>query len=225
MAGSFKSIFRGKPEDKLTIPDGDKPLMRVLEPRVLLDAAAVETALDIAGQAAHSQLADDYIANARAADSIEGTVERDPIENAPPMADDSLAGEAYAKDVTLEPHRADREIVFIDAGVDDRDTLIASLEPGVTIHILESGSDGVEQMARILADAEDYSAIHIFSHGVAGSLQLGDSQLDAESISGKHAEALKTIGEALSESGDILIYGCDFGQGEDGKIAAGRVQE
>ena len=61
MAGAFQSIFNRTPADAPKPPSADKPLMRVLEPRVLLDAAAVETALDIVGQAAHSQLADDYM--------------------------------------------------------------------------------------------------------------------------------------------------------------------
>ena len=46
MAGSFQSIFdRRSTNVPVSLPQ-DKPLMRVLEPRILLDAAAVETATD-----------------------------------------------------------------------------------------------------------------------------------------------------------------------------------
>ena len=36
--------------------------MRALEPRILLDAAAIETASDAVGEAVHSSLADAYLA-------------------------------------------------------------------------------------------------------------------------------------------------------------------
>ena len=61
MVGSFQSIFSKRKSEVPAPPGKDKSLMRALEPRILLDAAAVETALDIAGQAAHSQFADDYM--------------------------------------------------------------------------------------------------------------------------------------------------------------------
>ena len=47
MSGSFKSIFRQRKVEVLEPPAKEKPLMRILEPRVLLDAAAVETAVDV----------------------------------------------------------------------------------------------------------------------------------------------------------------------------------
>ena len=223
MAGSFQSIFKRKSKQIISPPESQKPLMRVLEPRVLLDAAVIETALDIAGQAAHSQLADDYQSNTRIVENI--TEHQSPDEN-PQERESSLVGEKYADDRELDgssSRRTDGEIVFIDAGVEDKEALIASLEPGVTIHILDAGSDGVQQIADILADSGGFDAVHIFSHGVAGSLQLGSTQLDSASIQGRHAEALRTIGSALSENGDILIYGCDFGKGELGRLAAGQL--
>ncbi len=226
MAGSFQSIFRRKNKQVLVPPEKVKPLMRVLEPRILLDAAAIETALDIAGQAAHSQLADDYISNTRSVENTSEADERAVISNAPSLADEELSKEAYLEDAVdtgLAPRRTDGEIVFIDAGVKDPEALIASLEPGVSVHILDAKSDGVQQIADILEESGGFDAVHIFSHGVAGSLQLGNDQLDTSTIDGKHAQALATIGSALSENGDILIYGCDFGQGELGRLAAARL--
>ena len=116
--------------------------MRVLEPRVLLDAAAVETAIDVAGQAAHSQLADDYMANTRPANEL-----------APEDLQENMASEGAEDDTSLESvvvRRTDREIVFIDAGVDDQEGLIASLEPDANIVIffglLEGADDSMESV-------------------------------------------------------------------------------
>ena len=148
MAGAFQSIFNRTPADAPEPPSADKPLMRVLEPRVLLDAAAAETALDIAGQAAHSQLADDFMEDC----------ECDPAEDGD--------GGDVAKNLEANARRTDREIVFIDAGIEDHEGLIASLEPGVSIHMIESGADGVQQIADILSasGADSFDAVHIFSH-------------------------------------------------------------
>ncbi|MCJ8310762.1 MAG: DUF4347 domain-containing protein, partial [Hyphomicrobiales bacterium] len=202
MAGAFQSIFNRTPADAPEPPSADKPLMRVLEPRVLLDAAAAETALDIAGQAAHSQLADDFMEDCECDPADDGDV---------------------AENLEANARRTDREIVFIDAGIEDHEGLIASLEPGVSIHMIQSGADGVQQIADILsaAGADSFDAVHIFSHGAAGALQLGDTVLDAKSITSTHADALQQIGAALSESGDILIYGCNFGEGDLGMRTAG----
>ncbi|MEP1090049.1 MAG: tandem-95 repeat protein [Rhizobiaceae bacterium] len=215
MAGAFQSIFNRQSADVPAPPAKDKPLMRVLEPRVLLDAAATETALDIAGQAAHSQLADDYMSDD--CDVCEDVEDKAEGEESP--TDDSEVAES----LSTTARRTDREVIFIDSDIEDREGLIASLEPGVSIHIIEAGSDGVQQFADILAEAGDdaYDAVHIFSHGAAGALQLGDSVLDAKTITSSHAEALHQIGEALSDSGDILIYGCNFGAGELGQRTAG----
>ncbi|MGI9367085.1 MAG: tandem-95 repeat protein [Rhizobiaceae bacterium] len=211
MAGSFQSIFRRKSASMPTPPTEDRLLMRVLEPRILLDAAAAETAADAAGQAAHSQFADDYIA--AMANGGGGLASEDSQEH---RADNSEAAET---DLVI-PRRTDREIVFIDSAVENADSLIASLEPGVSIHMLEAGSDGVLQIAEILDNSGGYDAIHIFSHGDVGFLRLGDSVLNEASIGGAHKSALESIGAALSETGDILIYGCNFGQGEVGARAA-----
>ena len=177
--------------------------MRVLEPRILLDAAAVETALEIAGQDAHDQMAEGFAAGLRA---VGGT----------DLADFAVV----AAGDPGEPRRTDREIVFIDAGIEDRDALLSSLEPGVTVHVIGTARDGIAQIADALAGQTGLSAIHIFSHGDAGRLSLGGGTLDQASMTGRHAADLARIGSALANGGDILVYGCDFGQGEEGLGAA-----
>ncbi|MFD0916414.1 tandem-95 repeat protein [Pseudahrensia aquimaris] len=191
-------------------PSREKPLMRALEPRILLDAATVETALDIAGQAAHSQLADDYMATSHAVqDETDGA--------AAGVKDFERSGESVASER--------REIVFIDAGVPDQEDLISALEPGAQVVMIEAGRDGVEQIAQALEGAVSYDAVHIFAHGSAGSLQLGDGELTAATITGQYRETLRGLSQALGDDADILIYGCSFGQGAVGERAAALLAE
>ncbi len=198
MLSAFGKIF--KSHRAVEVPSADKPLMRVLEPRVLLDAAAASTAEGMADQAAHAD-----------------------------FADENEAANAAMDEATQEGHvpgsqrDLSRDVVFIDGNVENIGELLSELDPDVEVHILDLTSDGVEQIADILEDREDIAAVHIFSHGGQGFLNLGSSQLSSETVTTSHVEALTRIGASLSEDGDILIYGCNFGEGEAGRAAAAQL--
>ncbi|MEO1397588.1 MAG: DUF4347 domain-containing protein, partial [Pseudomonadota bacterium] len=195
MLSAFGKIFRSK-RRVVEAPDGEKPLMRVLEPRVLLDAAAVETAAD-AAQSVHVALAD---AGAAQTQSAEQTTD------APGSAADDASSDTLP--AAFGEEQATTDIVFIDGAVDDIGSLLTEIDPAVEVHILDLQSDGVEQIAAILSDREDIDAVHIFSHGGAGFLNLGSGQMSSETITQSHVTALQQIGASLSEDGDILFYGC-----------------
>ena len=57
MLSAFGKVFK-RSKKKVEAPEADKPLMRVLEPRVLLDAAGVETAREMAERSVHADFAD-----------------------------------------------------------------------------------------------------------------------------------------------------------------------
>ena len=202
---AFRSIF-ARSRTTVEAPPLATPLMRVLEPRILLDAAATETASEIAGQAAHDEMASEFAASLRAVAAPDGDEGREAIA-------EMVLTDANAR-------RTDREVVFIDAGIENRDALIASLEDGVSVHVLDANRDGIAQIADVLSASGGYEAVHIFSHGTAGALALGSGTLDEASMQGRHGADLARIGAALSAGGDILVYGCDFGQGEEGLSAA-----
>ncbi|MDQ2095164.1 cadherin-like domain-containing protein, partial [Rhodalgimonas zhirmunskyi] len=164
-----------------------------LEERILFDAAA-------AADAAHD-LQESYGEDAAAA------------EIAAQHAQDE-AVEALASATFDMPEISANEVYFVDAGIDDADSLIAAIPDGAEVVMISADADGIAQIATVLEGRSDISAIHILSHGEAGELQLGDARLDASNINGAYSDELATIGAALSENADILIYGCDFGQDE-----------
>ena len=72
------------------------------------------------------------------------------------------------------PASADRnEIVFIDSGIDDVATVLAAVEPGRTVVLLEAGQDGLQQIADHLDGRTGIDAVHIVSHGSPGAVHLG----------------------------------------------------
>jgi hypothetical protein len=114
------------------------------------------------------------------------------------------------------------ELVVIDAGVADPDTLIAALPPGTAVLLLDPGRDGLEQIAAALQGRTGLTALHIVSHGAPGQIVLGSTLLGATTLAA-HADALAALGAALAEHGDLLLYGCDVAVGEAGLAFIGQL--
>ncbi len=109
-----------------------------------------------------------------------------------------------------------RELAFIDTSITDWETLLAGLSPDLEVVILDPARDGLLQIADTLRNRSDISAIHLFSHGSSGELILGGMVLNAGNLV-DYGDALVTIGNALTATGDILLYGCNVAQGEAGQ--------
>ena len=130
----------------------------------------------------------------------------------------SPSGVASAATVTQSQH----EIIFVDAGVPDAQTLIDAVlaargaNAGIEIVRLNAESDGLEQISKVLAGEQGLDAIHIISHGDAGRLQLGSSLVDAQALT-DHANGFAAWRAALTADADLLLYGCDVAAGGAGQ--------
>lgn len=114
-----------------------------------------------------------------------------------------------------------KEVVFINANVSDSELLIAdilnnSADPdSIELIILDSKSDGIAQVTDTLADYTDLDAVHFISHGRDGHINLGNSYLDSYSLE-ENSSVIEQWGDAFTEDGDILLYGCDIASGSMG---------
>ena len=172
-----------------------KPMRLVLEPRVVFDAAGVALAADAVDVPDAATAADATAVEADAAATHAGLVE-------------ALQSSEPASEVA--------NIVFIDAGVTDAETLANAAQPDSEVVFLTADRDGMEQIAQYLEGRSGIGAVHILSHGDTGEVRLGDSALTTASIAGDHADELAIIKAALSADADILIYGCDVSNGASG---------
>ncbi|ASQ90919.1 hypothetical protein CHL67_08295 [Prosthecochloris sp. GSB1] len=111
-------------------------------------------------------------------------------------------------------------IVFIDSRVPDHEALLASFDSSTEIIFIDPELDGLNQIADALSERSDYSSIRIFSHGSPGTLLLGSTGLNAGNLE-TYREELFAIGSALHRDGDLLLYGCNVGAGEDGAAFIG----
>ncbi len=170
------------------------PNYTTLEPRVLFDAAMAET--------------------------YEAVVDANEVVVAAQQnADHDLLLAALSENFPATPDAPPSAIVFIDGAVEDIDVLIADIGPHAEIHVLDSNTDGVEQIAAILAGRTDIESLHIISHGRSGTLDLGSTKLTASSMAGDYADEMAVIASSLGNNADILIYGCDFAAGAQGREA------
>ena len=174
------------------------PVMRRrLEPRVMFDAAALLTA--------------EQVLSAETA-----------APPPPSLATDEalLAALDAASTEVATPAPSPTQIAFVSSTLQDAQGLAASLGPQVEVVILDPARDSLTQIRDALDGRQDVTALHLFTHGSSGSLDLGGSVLDPLSA-GFDAQRplLAEIGTHLAAGADLLVYGCDFGQGERGQAA------
>lgn len=108
------------------------------------------------------------------------------------------------------------DLLFIDSAIENYQSLIDLAAPSSEIVILDSSQNGIEQISKQLAQYHNLESIQIVSHGQAGSVQFGNSQLNLDTLD-FYDEQIENWGNALSEEGDILFYGCNVAIDQDGK--------
>jgi uncharacterized delta-60 repeat protein len=108
-----------------------------------------------------------------------------------------------------------KSVILIDPRVSNYQLLIDSLTEPAEVIVLDAESDGLSQIAAYLQNRSGIDAIHVISHGSQGALYLGSTMVNSGNLS-LYQSQLSTIGSALTERGDILLYGCNVARGDIG---------
>jgi hypothetical protein len=168
---------------------------RSLEPRILLDAAALET-LD---QTLSVDTSQDWTG-----DQDDGLADA--------LASESLAGEGPS------------QLVIIDESVIGWRDLVDQLGEGYQIEFIRAGEDGVSQLADILSRYSNLQALHLISHASDGALRLGNTSLTRADLT-LYQEAFATIRGAFAEGADWFIYGCELAASSEGRALVDALAE
>jgi hypothetical protein len=176
---------------------------------------------DGAGEATLSTVATEPLAQSQAEvlSSAEDVTADDALPDPAPTGEPqfSLSDQAlFDALAAYDTSAARQEIVFLSPSVRDYHKLLDGISPNVEVFVLDPARDGVEQMAEVLAGRTGIDAVHLIAEGNEAQLHLGTSFLTQDSISTHYAQQFQQIGQSLSEKADLLIYGCNFGQGEAG---------
>ncbi|EMM2537639.1 Ig-like domain-containing protein [Citrobacter freundii] len=115
---------------------------------------------------------------------------------------------ATADAASEKPGSAASEVYVIDQHISGWQSLVDQVPQGSQVVIIDENSSGLSQLADALKGETNISAIHILSHGASDAITLGTDVLTADNLSAWSSQ-LSAIGASLSDSGDILLYGCD----------------
>nr|WP_267874737.1 DUF4347 domain-containing protein [Massilia glaciei] len=111
---------------------------------------------------------------------------------------------------------AGRSVLIVDNRVPDYQKIVAAAGAGVIVIVVDKDSDGVDQIAAALKGLSGLDSISIVSHGDEGMLLLGDAALVGHNLADYSAQ-LAAIGAALGADGELLLYGCEAGNGAEGR--------
>ena len=118
--------------------------------------------------------------------------------------------------MTISQSSPKKTLVFIDSGVSNYQSIVDALSDDTPWVLLDADQDGVLQMQSVLMSYSELDSIQVISHGSVGALCLGSTVLSQSNLS-DYASQLQDIGKALTQTGDLLLYGCNVAQGNAGQ--------
>ncbi|MGM3159355.1 DUF4347 domain-containing protein [Dickeya undicola] len=183
------------------------PLGYALEARMLFDGAIATTVDQTAEtQATTTQTASAETATQTDGSHADGTTDHTDSSSSGTSTQSTTSDSSEA--VAVVGETTHKEVVFVDTSVADYQTLVNQVPAGTEVVLLDSSKDGLTQMAEWAQTHSGYDAIHIISHGSEGQVSLGTLTLNATTAASRAAD-LAVLGSALTEDGDLLLYGCD----------------
>ncbi|MDB2619590.1 DUF4347 domain-containing protein, partial [Litoricolaceae bacterium] len=170
----------------------------MLEPRVMLDGAAVIDGIETLTQGSPTLLSELGLTATRESGEQTNSPESDALYLAPTSS--------------MQSDRRN-ELVFIDSRVD-----LSSVEEIAAdrTFVISNDVDAFAYMAEITGSFEQVDAIHVISHGADGELLLGNETYTSSNLETYRTD-LAALGSGLTGSGDILVYACDLAATDDGR--------
>lgn len=190
---------------------GARCLLEPLEPRILFSADPLSSSLD------------GLLPNTVSDNAITAS---EGVHQSSDSVEERLAVAAEA-DVTSQ---SSKQLVVIDTATPDYQRLLTDVttDPSADyqVLILSGNQNGVTQISQYLNayDDKNFSAIHVISHADSGSVQLGNLTLNQTTLEGARDELI-SWGASLSSGGDVLFYGCNLAQSEDGRALLKSIAE
>jgi hypothetical protein len=111
------------------------------------------------------------------------------------------------------------QLVVIDPGVTDYQTLLSGVIEGSAVLVLDSTKDGIEQITTALQKFEQAPVLHLVTHGSPGCLSLGKSHLSLETLE-SHAPQIQSW-----QLASLVVYGCRVAAEASGMQFLARLQQ
>ncbi|MFE4108207.1 DUF4347 domain-containing protein [Almyronema epifaneia] len=119
----------------------------------------------------------------------------------------------YLPEIGLQPAS---HLVFVDSAIAQYEQLIAGISASAEVILLNTEQAGIHQISEVLRDRQNIASLHLISHAQAGRLALGSTEVDSNTLFSDR-DQLAIWANALTDTADILLYGCNVAQGETGQ--------
>ena len=82
----------------------------------------------------------------------------------------------------IENSNSRKEIVFIDSGVDNYQTIVDAIDSSKSIYLIDSNENGFTKMQNVLKGQSDIDAVHIIGHASTGQVAVSYTHLTLQTI-------------------------------------------
>ena len=113
------------------------------------------------------------------------------------------------------PTTVQRELVIVDAGVENAQALVNGVPAESIVAKLPEDQDPITAIGRLLHSHPDVSVVHLLSHGDAAELHLAGQTIDISVLQAR-ADVLQGWFRHRDRTPEIVLYGCDVAAGEPG---------
>ena len=108
-------------------------------------------------------------------------------------------------------------LVFLDTGVDNNQQLFDSVVAEAQPFLIDTVTNGLQQIDEILQQCPGSKTVQIISHGVPGCLCLGNTHLSLDTL--KHYIPQLQ----LCDIDNLMLYGCHIAAGDAGEEFMGKL--
>ena len=117
----------------------------------------------------------------------------------------------------MEIKKSTQELVFIDAAVDNHESLVRGARSGMQTVTIQPHENGIEAITKTLSATSNVQYVHIISHGESGKLFLGSTSLSLGNLKASFRH-LRQWTKVLMEGSELLLYGCEVAAGDRGAV-------
>ena len=119
------------------------------------------------------------------------------------------------------PKTSPKQIVFIDKSIKNYQQLSNDIQsnkhPNSTLLVpLDANNNAILEITKYLENYKNLDAIHLISHGFSGGLNFGNNAIDINTLNTQRSQ-LSLWRNALTQKGDILLYGCNVAKDKTGR--------
>ena len=108
------------------------------------------------------------------------------------------------------------DLVIIDQAIASPQQLAEVLSPAAEVLLIGPQQDLFALLHSTISGRRGIRSLHLIGHGASGQMQLGSTLLTTELVQANETR-LAALAKCFEPGADLMLYGCETGQGTKGK--------